>query len=70
MMELLLLVKHLSSLLTGMDIICIKNHYVLNLPFSFMFHLALQLLYGLAALEEDTVRAHLGVSLRLDSGDL
>ena len=53
-----------------MGIICVKSHQVLNLPFFFMFHLSLQLLYGLAALEEDAVEADLGVSSRLDSGDL
>jgi hypothetical protein len=35
-----------------------------------MFHLPLQLLYGLAALEEDTVRADMGASSGLDPCDL
>jgi hypothetical protein len=53
-----------------MGIICIKNHLVLDLPFSFMFHLLLRLLYGLAALEEDAVDADLCASLGLDLCDL
>jgi uncharacterized protein YceK len=45
-----------------MSIICVKNHKVLDLPFSFVFHLPLRLLYSLDALEEDVVRADLGAS--------
>jgi hypothetical protein len=53
-----------------MGIICVKNHYVLHLPFSFMFHLPLRLLYSLATLEEDAVEADLGGSSGLDLCDL
>jgi hypothetical protein len=35
-----------------------------------MFHLPLQLLYGLATLEEVAIRADLGASLGLDPCDL
>jgi hypothetical protein len=35
-----------------------------------MFHLPLRLLYGLAALEEDAVRADLGASSELDPCNL
>ena len=53
-----------------MGIICVKNHKVLDLLFSFMFHLLLQLLYGLAALEEDAVGANLGANSGPDPHDL
>jgi hypothetical protein len=53
-----------------MGIICVKNHKVLDLPFSFMFHLPLRLLYGLAALEEDAVGADLDANSGLDPCDL
>jgi hypothetical protein len=49
-----------------MGIICDKNYYVLDLPYSFIFNLPLRLLYGLAALEEDVVEANLGASSGLD----
>jgi hypothetical protein len=53
-----------------MGIICVKNYYVLDLLFSFMFYLPLRLLYDLAALEEDAVEADLGASSLLDPCDL
>jgi hypothetical protein len=53
-----------------MSIIYVKNHQALDLPFSFMFHLSLRLLYSLTTLEEDIVGANLGVSLGLDPCDL
>jgi hypothetical protein len=51
-----------------MGIIYVKK--VLDLPFLFMFHLPLCLLYGLAALKEDAVGADFGVSSGLDPYDL
>jgi hypothetical protein len=53
-----------------MGIICVKNHKILYLPFSFVFHLPLQLLYGLAALEEDAVGVDLSANSGLDPCDL
>jgi hypothetical protein len=53
-----------------MSIIYVKNHSVLDLPFSFMFHLSLRLLYSLATLEEDAVGADLDASSGLDLYDL
>jgi hypothetical protein len=53
-----------------MGIIYVKNHQVLDLPFFFMFHLPLRLLYGLATFEENAVGDYLGDCSRPDMGNL
>jgi hypothetical protein len=53
-----------------MSIIYVKNHKVLDLPFSFMFHPLLQLLHDLAILGEDVARVDLGDHSGFDSDDL
>jgi hypothetical protein len=51
-----------------MSIICIKNHYVLDLPFYLCFSHHYEYLYDLVALGEDAVETNLGDCTGFDSG--
>ena len=53
-----------------MGIICVNNHYVLDLPhFIYVFPYHYEYLHSLPTLDEDTDRANLGNSIGLDSCD-